>query len=150
MSYVNTIWWSENDSATKIVHVSKLKPPAVPPPVFWPNQVQTMIQNQNCSVSQLKISGCPRTLAVPGHSSFQLGFYRVNFVFGSRHLILVQVFTASISFLAPGTLFLSWHLILVGPTNLLCRAPTASTTLLPTPFPTVQTRKRYRGPLIAT
>ena len=30
MSYVNTIWWSENDSATKIVHVSKLKPPAVP------------------------------------------------------------------------------------------------------------------------
>ena len=30
MSYVNTIWRSENDSATKIVHVSKLKPPAVP------------------------------------------------------------------------------------------------------------------------
>ena len=39
MSYVNTIWRSENDSATKIVHVSKLKPPAVPDissPTFRP------------------------------------------------------------------------------------------------------------------
>ena len=42
---------------------------------------------------------------------FEIGFYRVRFVFGSRHLIFV--FTVSDSFLAPGTLSLFRHLIFV-------------------------------------